>query len=114
MNTSFSRTISISRRFLAHTRQSGPGAVLLRGGPLTPDTLVASGSYASGSEVVGAGLRALQERDAAVEKWLRGEVIGVCDTLQSDPGRAIPGEQVFATIRARHADRLKKRREPQD
>ena len=70
--------------------------------------------YASGSEVVRAGLRALQERDAAVEKWLREEVVGVCDAMQSDPGRAIPGEQVFATIRARHADRLKKRRESQD
>jgi antitoxin ParD1/3/4 len=78
------------------------------------DALVASGSHASGSEVVRAGLRALQERDAAVEKWLREEVIGVCDAMQSDPGRAISGEQVFATIRARHADRLKKRREPQD
>jgi antitoxin ParD1/3/4 len=76
------------------------------------DSLVASGSYASGSEVVRAGLRALQERDAAVEKWLRKEVIGVCHAVQSDPGRAIPGEQVFATIRARHADRLKKPREP--
>jgi len=34
------------------------------------DALVSSGSYASGSQVVRAGLRALQERDAAVERWL--------------------------------------------
>ena len=78
------------------------------------DALVASGSQASASEVVRAGLRALQERDATVEKWLREEVTGVCDAMKSDPGRAIPADQVFATIRARHAGRVKKkRREPQ-
>jgi antitoxin ParD1/3/4 len=78
------------------------------------DTLVQSGAYASGSEVVRAGLRALQERDAAVEKWLRQEVVEVCGALRDDPSRAIPADQVFVTIRARHADRLKKPPEPQD
>jgi Arc/MetJ-type ribon-helix-helix transcriptional regulator len=64
------------------------------------DTVVASGTFGSGSETV--------------EKWLRGEVVGVCDAMQADPGRAIPASHVFAAIRSRHADLLKKRaREPQ-
>ena len=36
------------------------------------------------------------------------------ECAHADPARAIPGDQVFAAIRARHADRLKKRREPQN
>jgi len=41
---------------------------------------------------------------------LRVEGVAVCDAIQSDPSRAIPGEQVFAAIRAWQADRLKKKR----
>jgi len=38
------------------------------------DELVARGEYSSVSEVVREGLRALKERNEAVERWLREEV----------------------------------------
>jgi antitoxin ParD1/3/4 len=71
------------------------------------DAQVASGAFASGSEVVRAGLRALQERDAAVERWLREEVATTYDAMKADPARAIPAKKVFADVRAHHAARLK-------
>ena len=71
------------------------------------DSLVASGSYATGSEVIRAGLRALQERDAAIERWLREEVVPVAKAMQEDPGRGIPIDEVRANLRALHAGRLK-------
>ena len=70
---------------------------------------VASGSDASASDVVRAGLQALQERDAAAERWLKEEVAPVYDAMQADPGRAQTLDAVFATIRARHARALANR-----
>ena len=69
------------------------------------NTMIDSGAYASVSEVVRAGLRALQERDAAVESWLRDEVAPVYDAMQTDPHRAHSMDKVFADVKARHEKR---------
>lgn len=73
------------------------------------DRLVESGTYASASEVVRAGLRALEERDAAVERWLRTEVVQAYDELDADPGSVVPAERVFTELRAHIASRIAER-----
>jgi len=66
------------------------------------DELVASGAFASGSEVVRAGLRALRERDRAVDRWLEQDVVPVMLAMQADPQRAIPLQDVFDQVRRHH------------
>lgn len=66
------------------------------------DAKVASGAYASASEVVRAALRALQERDQAVERWLREEVAPTYDKMLADPKRGEPAAKVFGDLRRRH------------
>ncbi len=61
---------------------------------------VAKGTYASESEVIREGFRALQERDAAVERWLREEVLPTYDAYRTDPSRAKPLETVAASLDA--------------
>ncbi len=77
------RTISLPRELAAYV-----------------DGLVATGAYASASEVMRAGLRALQEREGAMNSWLRDEVVPVAATMQVDPSRAIAAEDVFDALRA--------------
>ena len=71
------------------------------------DSLVESGAYASESEVVLAGLEALQDRDNSIERWLWEEVAPVYDAVQADPSRVVRADQVLAEIEARHVQRLK-------
>ncbi|MEZ5938366.1 MAG: type II toxin-antitoxin system ParD family antitoxin [Hyphomonadaceae bacterium] len=66
-----------------------------------------SGDYATVSEVVRAGLRALKERDEAIERWLREEVAPVYDAMKADPTRGVTIDDAFAEVRAHHAGRLK-------
>lgn len=71
------------------------------------DEQVASGAFASASEVVRAGLRALQERDAAVERWLREEVAPTYDRWKADPTSGISSEDMAERMQKRHEARLK-------
>ena len=65
---------------------------------------VASGAYATESEVIREGLRALREREAALEDWLRTEGVARYDAYQRHPqGEAV--EKVFADLRRHHAKR---------
>lgn len=55
---------------------------------------VRSGEYATESEVIRDGLRALLARDQAVEKWLRDTVVPATEALRADPGQALTAVEV--------------------
>jgi putative addiction module CopG family antidote len=61
-------------------------------------TKVASGEYASESEVIRDGLRTLAARDRAIEAWLRDEVVPAAEALRAEPARALTPEQVRAHL----------------
>lgn len=63
---------------------------------------VAAGEYATESEVIRDGLRALLARDRAVEDWLRGDVAVAYDDLKADPARAVGVDRVKARLAAVH------------
>jgi putative addiction module CopG family antidote len=64
---------------------------------------IRSGGYASVSEVLRDGVRALMERDAAVERWLREEVVAGHQEYLADPSKGIPGDEVLSRIKMRRA-----------
>ena len=66
-------------------------------------TKVRTGEYASESEVIRDGLRALMARDRAVESWLLNQVGPAYDALKFDPSRAITADQVRGRLAAEHA-----------
>ncbi|MFO1219837.1 MAG: type II toxin-antitoxin system ParD family antitoxin [Burkholderiaceae bacterium] len=61
---------------------------------------VASGEYATESEVIRDGLRALLARDHAVEEWLRRDVAAAFDAMKADPSRAVSAKHVKARLAA--------------
>ena len=66
---------------------------------------VQAGEYATESEVIRDGLRALMSRDRAIESWLHYQVGHAYDALKADPSRAITTNQVRSTLAAEHAKR---------
>ena len=73
------------------------------------DQQIKSGAYASTSEIVNAGISALQERDAELESWLRKDVAATYDAMQADPSRAVSLKSVFDQIRDHHRVRMSRK-----
>jgi putative addiction module CopG family antidote len=61
---------------------------------------VRTGEYASESEVIRDGLRALMARDRAVESWLHNQVGPAYDALKADPSRGVTADHVRARLAA--------------
>lgn len=64
---------------------------------------VRAGEYASESEVIRDGLRALMARDRAVESWLHDQVGPAYDALKADPSQAVTAEEIRARLAAEYA-----------
>lgn len=63
---------------------------------------VASGDYATESEVIRDGLRVLMARDRAMEQWLQTQVGPAHDALKADPSRAVSIARVRKRLAAAH------------
>ena len=63
---------------------------------------VAAGEYATESEVIREGLRALLAQDRAVESWLKEQVGPAMDALKADPSRGVAIKDVRARLAAEH------------
>lgn len=70
---------------------------------------VASGEYATESEVIRDGLRVLLARDRAVDKWLLEQVVPAYDALKADPSRAVSVDSVRARLAKEHKATVEKK-----
>ncbi|MDR3727004.1 MAG: type II toxin-antitoxin system ParD family antitoxin [Terracidiphilus sp.] len=68
---------------------------------------VDSGEYASESEVIRDGLRALQQHERALDAFLREQVAPAYDAIKADPSRAVSVEKVRASLAAAHKSSLR-------
>ena len=71
---------------------------------------VAAGEYATESEVLRDGIRALMARDRALEHWLRTEVATSHAEYKANPDDVLSIDQVQANLAAAHKAALPKSR----
>ena len=64
---------------------------------------VASGEYATESEVIRDGLRTLLVRDQVINQWLISQVGPAVDALAEDPARVVSAAEIRARIATEHA-----------
>lgn len=62
---------------------------------------VSNGDYASESEVIREGLRALQDRDDTIDNWLRTDVAATYDAHKADPSKARSLNDAWARLETR-------------
>lgn len=93
--------MTVSYKSIMAERVAKPVTVTL--GPLTgmAQSRVASGRYASLSEVVRAGLRALEREEETLDAVLKARV----QEALADSTPSLPQDEVFAALRAHHARR---------
>lgn len=69
---------------------------------------VAMGEYATESEVIRDGLRAMLARDRAMEAWLRNEVAPAFDAVKASGLKMLSGDEVRASLRTKREKRREK------
>jgi antitoxin ParD1/3/4 len=84
-------------------RTSRPITVTLGKQQASVDRRLASGSYDSASEVIRAALRALDREEAVIDQVMKEKVLASLADARPD----VPAEDVFARLRAHHADQVK-------
>lgn len=84
-------------------RTSKPVTVTLGDMAERVEALRASGHYTSTSEVLRAGVRALEREQAALDAYMREEVRKALE----DSRPSIPAEDVFARLKRRHQEETK-------
>lgn len=70
------------------------------------DRLVDSGRYADASAVISDCLRALQAREAALEGWLRRDVMQVYKELRADPSKGMTVDEARDALERRVQQRI--------